>query len=131
MTGKPQVNCCNQPGFVNNLQNLLKQEAAQVRIAQRKESWFQTLSMTNPNTLERWRPHPLVYFYCSLTIVFLGIACSWGITLLVAQRSQPESTMKAAILGMGLFVVVSGCHYGDARHRSYRLSVGCYCLPPI
>jgi hypothetical protein len=62
--------------------------------------------MTNPNTLERWRPHPFVYFYCSLAIVFLGIACSWGVALIVAQCCQPESTMKTAILGMGLFVVV-------------------------
>jgi len=61
--------------------------------------------MTKPNTLEHWRPHPLVYFYCSLAIVLLGAACSWGIALLIARCCQPESEVKPAILGMGLFVI--------------------------
>jgi thiamine transporter ThiT len=62
--------------------------------------------MTNPNTLERWRPHPIVYLHCLLAIVLPGIACSWGVSLLIARWSQPESPVKTAILGMGLFVVV-------------------------
>jgi hypothetical protein len=82
----------------------LRREAAQVRIAQRKEL-VSIISMTDPNTLERWRPHPFVYFHCSLAIVLLGIACSWGITFLVERCCQPEGAMKTAFLGMGLFVV--------------------------
>ena len=62
--------------------------------------------MTNPNTLEHWRPHPLVYFHCSLVVVLLGTACSLGVALLIARYSQPESAVKAAILGMALFVGV-------------------------
>jgi hypothetical protein len=93
------------PVLVNSRQNLLRREAAQVRIAQRKEL-VSIISMTNPNTLERWRPHPFVYFHCSLAIILLGIACSWGITLLLERCCRPESAMKTAILGTGLFVVV-------------------------
>ena len=62
--------------------------------------------MTNPDTLERWRPHPFVYFHCSLAIVLLGIVCSWGITVLVERYYQPESTIKPAIVGIGLYVLV-------------------------
>jgi thiamine transporter ThiT len=62
--------------------------------------------MTNANTLERWRPHPLVFIYCALAIVLLGIACFWGIALLVARWYQPESAVKAAIAGTVLFVAV-------------------------
>ncbi len=62
--------------------------------------------MTNANTLERWRPHPLVFIYCTLAIVFLGIACFWGIALLVARWFQPESAVKAALAGTVLFVAV-------------------------
>ena len=62
--------------------------------------------MANPNTLEHWRPHPLVYIHCSLAIVLFGIACSWGVTLLIARCCQLESVGKSAILAMGLFVVV-------------------------
>jgi hypothetical protein len=62
--------------------------------------------MTEPNTIERWRPHPFVYFHCSLAIFLLGITCSWGIALFVGRYYQPESAVKIAILGMGLFVLV-------------------------
>jgi len=62
--------------------------------------------MTNANTLERWRPHPLVFIYCALAIVLLGIACFWGIALLVARWYQPESAVKAALAGTVLFVAV-------------------------
>jgi hypothetical protein len=62
--------------------------------------------MTNPNTLENWRPHSLVYFHCSLAIVLLAAACSWGIALLIARCFRPESAVKPAILGVGLFVAV-------------------------
>jgi hypothetical protein len=62
--------------------------------------------MTKPNTLEHWRPHSLVYFYCALAIVLLGAGCFWGITLLIARCCQPESAVKPAILGVGLFVIV-------------------------
>ena len=62
--------------------------------------------MTKPIELERWRPHPLVYFHCSLAMVLLGVACSWGTTLVIAWCCQPESAAKPAILGLGLFVTV-------------------------
>jgi thiamine transporter ThiT len=62
--------------------------------------------MTNANTLERWRPHPLVFIYCALAAVLLGIACFWGIALLVARWYQPESAVKAALAGTVLFVAV-------------------------
>ena len=62
--------------------------------------------MTNANTLEHWRPHPFVYFNCSLAIVLLGIACFWGIALLVARWYQPESAVKAALAGTVLFIAV-------------------------
>jgi hypothetical protein len=93
------------PGFANNRQNLLCRDAPQVSIARRKRL-VQPVSMTNANTLERWRPHPLIYFNCSLAIVLLGGACSWGIVLLIARCCQPESAVKTAIAGVGLFVVV-------------------------
>jgi len=62
--------------------------------------------MTNANTLERWRPHPLVFIYCALAVVALGIACFWGIALLVARWYQPERAVKAALAGTVLFVAV-------------------------
>lgn len=62
--------------------------------------------MTNPNTLEHWRPHPLVYFHCSLVIVLLGAACSLGVAILIAWFGKTESALNAAIAGMGLFVGV-------------------------
>jgi len=62
--------------------------------------------MTNPNTLENWRPHSLVYFHCSLAILWLAAACSWGIALLIARYFHPESAVKPAILGVGLFAAV-------------------------
>ncbi len=80
-------------------------DAPQVSIGRRKRL-VQPVSMTNANTLERWRPHPLIYFNCSLAIVLLGGACSWGIALLIARCCQPESAVKTAIAGVGLFVVV-------------------------
>jgi hypothetical protein len=58
--------------------------------------------MTNPDTLARWRPHPLVYFHCLLAIVLLGVACCWGISLLIGS----ESALKTGILGMGFVVVL-------------------------
>jgi hypothetical protein len=60
--------------------------------------------MANANTLERWRPHPLVFIYCTLAIVLLGGACFWGIALVVARWYQPESAVKAALAGTVLFV---------------------------
>ena len=63
-------------------------------------------TMPNPNTLERWRPNPFVYFYCLLAILLLGIACSWGLTLLIPHHWRPESAVNAAILGVGIFLVV-------------------------
>lgn len=61
--------------------------------------------MTDANTLERWRPHPLAFIYCGLAIVLLGSAC-WGIALLVAQSYQPDSAVKAALAATVLFVAV-------------------------
>jgi hypothetical protein len=58
--------------------------------------------MTNPDTIEHWRPHPLVYFHCLLAIVLLGVACCWGISLLIGS----ESVLKTGILGTGSFVVL-------------------------
>lgn len=60
--------------------------------------------MANANTLERWRPHPLVFIYCALAIVLLGSACFWGIVSLVARWYPPESAAKVALAGMLLFV---------------------------
>jgi len=62
--------------------------------------------MTNANTLERWRPNLLIYVNCSLAIVLLGSAFSLGIALLIAWCCRPESAVKTAIAGVGLFVVV-------------------------
>jgi hypothetical protein len=62
--------------------------------------------MNNATTLERWRPHPLVFIYCALAIVLLGSACFWGTALLVARWYQPESAVKAALAGTALFVAV-------------------------
>lgn len=62
--------------------------------------------MIAPNTFERWRPHPFVYFHCSVAILLVGLACSWGITLLLSAVLPAESAMKGAILGIGLFVLV-------------------------
>ncbi len=62
--------------------------------------------MTSGNTLERWRPHPLVFIYCALAIVLLGSACFWGIASLVARWYQPETAVKAAFVGTSLFAAV-------------------------
>jgi hypothetical protein len=62
--------------------------------------------MTNANTLERWRPHPVIFVYFSLAILLLGAACFWGIALLLARWWQPESAVKAALAGMVLFAAV-------------------------
>lgn len=62
--------------------------------------------MTNANTLQGWRPHPLVYLNCALATVLLGIACSWGIALLVARWHPAGSALKAALVGAALFVAV-------------------------
>lgn len=59
--------------------------------------------MTNANTLERWRPHILIYVNLSLAIVLIGSACFWGIALLIAWWGQPESAVKIAMAGVGLF----------------------------
>ena len=55
--------------------------------------------MPNANTLERWRPHPLVLIYCSLAIALLEIACFCGFALLVGQWCQPETTLMTAVAG--------------------------------
>jgi hypothetical protein len=62
--------------------------------------------MTNSNTLERWRPHPLVYLNCALTTILLGIAFSWGIAFLVARWYPDQSTLEVALVGAALFVAV-------------------------
>jgi hypothetical protein len=62
--------------------------------------------MTDPNTLKNWRPHSLVYFHCSLAILLLATACSGGTALLIERCFHPESAVKPAILGVGLFVAV-------------------------
>src|SRR5882724_11304298 len=62
--------------------------------------------MTKANTLERWRPHPFIFIYCSLAIVLLEIACFWGIVLLLARWCQPESAMKTALAVVMLVVAV-------------------------
>lgn len=60
--------------------------------------------MANAMTLERWRPHPLVFIYCALAIVLLGSACFLATALLVARWYQPGSAVKAALAGAVLFV---------------------------
>jgi hypothetical protein len=60
--------------------------------------------MTNANTLERWRPQPFVFIYCSLAIVVLEIACFWGFALLIARWCQPENVMKTALAAAVLFL---------------------------
>ena len=62
--------------------------------------------MTNANTLERWRPNLLIYVNCSLAIALLGSAFFLGIALLIAWCCGPESAVKTAIAGVGLFVIV-------------------------
>ena len=62
--------------------------------------------MTSPNTLDNWRPHSLVYFHCSLAILLLAAACSWGIVLFISRCFHPESAVRPAILGVGLFVIM-------------------------
>ncbi len=65
--------------------------------------------MTNSKTLAQWRPHPLVFLYCTLAIVLLGGVCFWGTKLLVSQWYQPEVASKAALHGRGVvnpFVLV-------------------------
>jgi hypothetical protein len=62
--------------------------------------------MANANTLERWRPHPLVWIYCGFAIVFLGGACFLAIAFVVAQWYQPENAVGAALTGTALFVAV-------------------------
>lgn len=66
----------------------------------RDEKVGAAVSMTNTNTLERWRPHPLVFIYCGLAIVLLGSACSaiddrlhddWGRGLLSALCDSGSS----------------------------------------
>jgi hypothetical protein len=79
--------------------------------------------MTNPNTLERWRPHPFVYFHCSLAIVLIGMIWTVGLVLLTARYWKPENTVKIATLALGLFVVVL---WLSLRHPNCQVSAGCY-----
>jgi hypothetical protein len=58
--------------------------------------------MTNGNTLENWRPNLLIYVNCFIAIVLIGSAFSWVIALMIAS----ENTVKAAMVGAGLFVSV-------------------------
>jgi hypothetical protein len=46
-----------------------------------------------------------MYVNCSIAIVLLGSACFLGIALLVARWCQPESAVKTAMAGVGLFFV--------------------------
>jgi hypothetical protein len=62
--------------------------------------------MTNANTVERWRSHPLVFIYFALAIVLLESAFFLGIALLAARWYQPESAVKAGLAGMVLLVAV-------------------------
>jgi drug/metabolite transporter (DMT)-like permease len=62
--------------------------------------------MSNSNALERWRPHPFVYLHCSVTIALLGGATSWAMSLLIARHHQPQDSVNAAIIGMGLFLAL-------------------------
>jgi hypothetical protein len=62
--------------------------------------------MTKANTLERWRPHPFIFVYCSLAIVLLELGCYWGIALLLAQWCHSETAMKGALAGALLFGAV-------------------------
>jgi hypothetical protein len=62
--------------------------------------------MTKANTLEHWRPSLLIYVNCSLAMVLVGSGFAWLIALLIAWCGRPESAVKAAIAGVGFFVVV-------------------------
>jgi hypothetical protein len=62
--------------------------------------------MTNSKTLAQWRPHPLVFLYCTLAIVLLGGVCFWGTKLLVSQWYQPEVASKAALTGTALLTLL-------------------------
>jgi len=93
------------PVYANNRQKPLNQEAPPSSIARRR-TFVHPVSMTNANTLKRWRPQPFVYIYCSLAIVVLDIACFWGFALLIARWCQPEDVMKTAFAGAVLFFAV-------------------------
>lgn len=62
--------------------------------------------MANSNTLERWRPHPLVFICCVLAIVLLGSVCSWGIAVVVARWYPAESAVTVALAGTVLLAAV-------------------------
>src|SRR5215467_15168876 len=62
--------------------------------------------MTNVKTLEDWRPSLLVYVNCTIAILLLGIAFSWGTARLMARCCRPEIGLNAAIGGLGMFSVV-------------------------
>lgn len=62
--------------------------------------------MTNANTLEQWRPHPVVFIYCALAIVLLGSVCFGGIALLSTLWYKPESAVKVAFVATVLFAAV-------------------------
>lgn len=59
--------------------------------------------MTNANTVERWRPHPVVFLHCALAIVLLGGVCFCLTALLLALWYQPEIAVEAAPAGPVLF----------------------------
>jgi hypothetical protein len=82
--------------------------------------------MTDANTLERWRPQPLVFVYCFLAIALFEIACFWGFALLIARWCQPENVMKTALAAVVLFSPDACCRYGDALRLRCLLSAGCY-----
>jgi hypothetical protein len=65
-----------------------------------------TMPTANAPTLERWRPHPIVFIYCLLAIALLGIASFLAIFFLVAWWYQPEGALAAALVGALLFVAV-------------------------
>jgi hypothetical protein len=97
---------CQRRLFRQSTRNPLSREVVQDSIGRRITFETVTFRMTNANTLDRWRPHPLVVIYCVLAIVLLGAACYWGIVLVCAQWYQPESAVKAAYAGTALSAVV-------------------------
>lgn len=78
----------------------------QCRLALTGEKAVQLVFMINSNTLQNWRPHPLVYFHCGLAIVLFGTACSWGVAQFIAWCCPPQSRVNPVLFGVGVFAVV-------------------------
>jgi hypothetical protein len=80
--------------------------------------------MTSANTLERWRPHPLVFIYCALSIVFLGVVWrAWSPCFRLIEL--PSGLPLTPLFNFGCDLVWSEGKCANALNQQPGLSAVC------